>query len=87
MHKKLLALFGELSSDIHSGLSKKKVSVNSKGDATKYFDKYLEVILRVTQHKNTNKKIIIDFEKKLSDLNPECKQQISTAISEGLNAR
>jgi len=50
-------------------------------------DKYLDVMLIITQHKNTNKNIIISFDKKLSDLNPEYKKQISSALREGLNAR
>ena len=51
------------------------------------FDIYSEVLFRICRHPNTNKDIIIKFDKELEKLNPEYVQEINEAISKGLNSR
>ena len=51
------------------------------------FDAYAEVLFRICRHPNTNKDIIIKFDKELEKLNPEYIQDINEAIAKGLNSR
>jgi len=51
------------------------------------FDIYSEVLLRICRHPNTNKNIIIKFDKALERLNPEYIREINDSISKGLNSR
>jgi len=51
------------------------------------FDIYSEVILRICRHPNTNKDIIVKFDKELEKLNPEYKREINDSLSKGLNSR
>ena len=48
---------------------------------------YIDILLRITNHPQTNKNIIISFDKALSKRNPKYKQEISQAVTDGLNAR
>lgn len=51
------------------------------------FSIYENILLSITHHPRTNKNIIINFDKKLSELNPKYKLQISKAVTDGLNSR
>ena len=51
------------------------------------FDKYAEVLLRLCRHPNTNKDLIIDFDKELEKKNPEYIKEINDALTKGLNSR
>ena len=51
------------------------------------FDKYSEVLLRLCRHPNTNKDLIIDFDKELEKKNPEYIKEINDALTKGLNSR
>jgi len=51
------------------------------------FDTYMDILFTICRHPNTNKDIIIKFDKELSRLNPEYKKEINEAITKGLNSR
>ncbi|MCD6172465.1 MAG: hypothetical protein J7J96_01585 [Sulfurimonas sp.] len=51
------------------------------------FDIYMEILIVICRHPNTNKNIIIDFDKELLKLNPQYKAEINDAITKGLNSR
>ncbi len=51
------------------------------------FSLYEAIILHITLHPNTNKNIIIYFDKELSKSNPLYKKQISQALNNALNSR
>jgi hypothetical protein len=51
------------------------------------FDIYSEVLLRICRHQNTNKEIIVKFDKALESLNPEYVREINDSITKGLNSR
>lgn len=51
------------------------------------FDKYSEVLLRICRHPNTNKNLIVDFDKELERRNPEYIKEINDALTKGLNSR
>ena len=51
------------------------------------FEIYRDILYSITLHPNTNKNIILNFDKELSRLNPKYKEEISKAVTEGLNSR
>lgn len=51
------------------------------------FDIYMEILMKICKHPNTNKDIIIGFDKELEILNPDYKKEINQAITKGLNSR
>ena len=51
------------------------------------FDKYSLLILRLCRHPNTNKDLIIDFDKGLGRKNPEYNKELNDALIKGLNSR
>jgi len=51
------------------------------------FDKYSEVLLRICRHPNTNKNLIVDFDRELERRNPEYIKEINDALTKGLNSR
>jgi len=51
------------------------------------FDIYMEMLIVICRHPNTNKDIIINFDKELGRLNPQYKAEINDAITKGLNSR
>jgi len=51
------------------------------------FDVYGEILLRICRHPNTNKNIILDFDKALELKNEEYKKDINDFITKGLNSR
>ena len=61
----------------------KKLGIRSHPD----FDIYMEILMRICRHPNTNKDIIIGFDKELERLNPQYKVEINDSITKGLNSR
>jgi hypothetical protein len=51
------------------------------------FNSYLDILYRITLHPNTNKDIIINFDKELSKRNPNYKEEISKSVTDALNFR
>jgi len=51
------------------------------------FDVYGEILLRICRHPNTNKNIILDFDKALEARNEDYKKDINDFITKGLNSR
>jgi len=51
------------------------------------FDIYSEIILRICRHPNTNKDIIIKFDKELEKYNPAYVREINDSLTKGLNLR
>lgn len=51
------------------------------------FDAYMEIMITLCRHPNTSKDIILKFDKELTRLNPDYKQEINEAITKGLNSR
>ncbi len=51
------------------------------------FDIYGEILLRICRHPNTNKNIILDFDKALESKNEEYKKDINDFLMKGLNSR
>jgi len=51
------------------------------------FDIYAEILLRICRHPNTNKDIILKFDRELERLNPEYLREINDALTKGLNSR
>jgi hypothetical protein len=48
---------------------------------------YMDILFAICRHPNTNKDIILEFDKDLEHLNPEYKKEINEAIAKGLNSR
>jgi len=61
----------------------KKLGTRSHPD----FDIYMDILFSLCRHKNTNKNLIIGFDKELMRLNPEYKAEINNAVTKGLNSR
>jgi hypothetical protein len=51
------------------------------------FDIYSEILLRICRHPNTNKDIIVKFDKALAKRNPEYLREINDSLNKGLNSR
>jgi len=51
------------------------------------FDVYGEILLRICRHPNTNKNIILDFDRALEAKNEDYKKDINDFITKGLNSR
>ena len=67
----------------HYGKIHKKLGVRTHPD----FDIYMEILIVICRHPNTNKNIIVDFDRELGKLNPEYKADINDAITKGLDSR
>lgn len=67
----------------HYGVIPSKVGVLYHHD----FQIYMDILFSICIHPNTNKKIILGFDKELERLNPEYKVEINEAITRGLNSR
>ena len=50
-------------------------------------DIYMDMVFSICRHPNTNKDIILKFDKDLERLNPEYKKEINDFITKGLNSR
>ncbi|QOP44829.1 hypothetical protein [Sulfurimonas paralvinellae] len=51
------------------------------------FDIYSEILLRICRHPNTDKDIIVNFDKELEKRNPEYVREINDSLTKGLNSR
>ena len=51
------------------------------------FDGYMEILIMICRHPNTDKNIILKFDRELSSLNPEYKSEINESITKGLDSR
>lgn len=51
------------------------------------FDDYMEILIMICRHPNTDKSIILNFDKKLVTLNPDYKNEINESITKGLDSR
>jgi hypothetical protein len=51
------------------------------------FDVYMEILFTICRHPQTNKDIILNFDRELEKKNPEYKIEINEAIAKGLNSR
>jgi len=51
------------------------------------FNIYSEILLRICRHPNTNKDIIVKFDRELEKLNPEYIREINDSLTKGLNSR
>lgn len=67
----------------HHGTIAKKLGIRAHPD----FDIYADILFTICRHKNTNKNIIIKFDKELVALNPDYKEEINDAVTKGLNSR
>ena len=51
------------------------------------FDAYMEILIMICRHPNTDKDIILNFDRELENLNPEYKDEINESITKGLDSR
>lgn len=61
----------------------KKMGVRAHPD----FDIYMGILFTICRHPNTNKNIILNFDKELSRMNPDYKSEINDAVTKGINSR
>ena len=67
----------------HHGTITKKTAGRTHAD----FDIYMDILFTICRHPNTNKNIIIKFDRALSNKNPDYKSNINDAITKGLESR
>ena len=67
----------------HHGTIHPKLGVRPHPD----FNLYGEVVLRICRHPNTNKNLIVKFDKELTSRNEEYKKDISDFLTKGLDSR
>ncbi|MDA3907639.1 MAG: hypothetical protein PF437_00985 [Sulfurimonas sp.] len=67
----------------HHGKVHEKLGLRAHPD----FDIYRDILFTLCRHPNTNKDIVIAFERELGRLNPEYKEEINESITKGLNSR
>jgi hypothetical protein len=67
----------------YHGTIHKKLGVRPHPD----FEIYKDILFTICRHPNTNKSLIINFEKELLKKNPEYKSNINDATTKGLNSR
>ena len=67
----------------HHGTIHKKLGQRAHPD----FDTYMDILFTICRHPNTNKDIILKFDRALEKINPEYKPEINEAIAKGLNSR
>ena len=51
------------------------------------FDIYYEIMYKLCSHKNTNKRIILYFDKEMTFRNPDYKKELAEAMQKGLSNR
>lgn len=51
------------------------------------FSNYEEILIAITLHPNTNKNLILNFDKELSKRNPEYAKRISSTVTSALKLR
>ena len=67
----------------YHGTINKKLGVRTHPD----FEIYKDILFTICRHPNTNKHLIINFDKELGKLNPSYKAEINDALTRGLNSR
>lgn len=67
----------------HHGTINSKLGLRTHPD----FNIYMDILFTICRHPNTNKDILINFDRELERLNPEYKKEINDAITKGLNSR
>ncbi|WP_294967159.1 hypothetical protein [Sulfurimonas sp.] len=67
----------------HHGRVHEKLGMRSHPD----FDVYKDLLFRICRHPNTNKDIVVKFDRELGRLNPDYKKDINEAVTKGLNSR
>ena len=67
----------------HNGKITAKIEFTAHPESNKYMD----VLMKVCIHPNTNKNVILKFNKSLEKLNPTYKKEINSALMMGLDAR
>jgi hypothetical protein len=67
----------------HHGKIPKKIAARPHPD----FEIYRDILFRVCRHPNTNKHLIVYFDKELTRLNQEYKSNINDTLTRGLNSR
>jgi len=67
----------------HHGVVHKKLGLRPHPD----FDIYMDILFTICRHPNTDKNIIVNFDRALGKLNPEYKKEINDTISKGLDSR
>lgn len=67
----------------HHGTIAPKLGARSHPD----FDIYMGILFAICRHPNTNKDIILNFNRELDKKNPAYKKDINDAVAKGLNSR
>ncbi|EDZ63347.1 hypothetical protein SMGD1_1304 [Sulfurimonas gotlandica GD1] len=67
----------------YHGIVHEKLGLRTHPD----FDIYMDILFTICRHPNTNKDIVVKFDRELARLNPDYKQEINEAITKGLNSR
>ncbi|MFT5835820.1 MAG: hypothetical protein ACI9RG_000713 [Sulfurimonas sp.] len=67
----------------HHGRVHEKLGMRAHPD----FDVYKDILFRICRHPNTNKDIVVKFDRELGRLNPDYKKDINEAVTKGLNSR
>jgi len=67
----------------YHGIIHKKLGLRPHPD----FDAYAEIMIVLCRHSNTDKNLILKFDKELRRLNPEYAKEINEALTKGLNSR
>jgi hypothetical protein len=67
----------------HYGTIKPKRGISPDKD----FKRYAEVIFAISSHPNTNKELVIMFDRELSKRNPGYQREIDEMLNRGLSAR
>jgi chromatin segregation and condensation protein Rec8/ScpA/Scc1 (kleisin family) len=67
----------------HYGVIPPKLGIRTHPE----FTTYAEIIVRICRHPNTNKNIIVKFDRDLEQKNPAYKKEINDFLTKGLNSR
>jgi len=67
----------------HHGTIHPKLGIRAHPD----FNIYAEVVLRICRHPNTNKNLILKFDRELRGKNKEYDKEINDFLTKGLNSR
>ncbi|WP_324171858.1 hypothetical protein [Sulfurimonas sp.] len=67
----------------HHGIVHEKLGERAHPD----FDIYMDILFTICRHPNTNKDILLTFDRSLAKLNPAYKKEINEAMTKGLTSR
>ena len=68
---------------LHYGMIHRKLGARPHPD----FDRYMEILFAICRHPNTNKDIVVSFDKRLAEKNPDYRREIDDALQRGLSSR